>query len=49
MNSLKEAFFDKKGSFGFKHTDQFTSTLKEREERELTIPIVALAATGVSL
>lgn len=49
MDSLKDAFFDTKGSFGFKHLDRFKSTLKGREEPELTIPIVALGATGVSL
>lgn len=47
MDTLKDAFFDTKGGFGFKYLDQFKSTLEGREEPELTIPIVALGATGV--
>ncbi|PPQ98038.1 hypothetical protein CVT26_003100 [Gymnopilus dilepis] len=46
MDSLKEAFFESRRDFGFKYVNEFKSSIEKRPEPELTIPIVALAATG---
>ena len=49
MDTLKEAFFQSRKDFGFKYIDEFKTSIEKRPEPELTIPIVALAATGVRL
>ncbi|PPR05888.1 hypothetical protein CVT26_008705 [Gymnopilus dilepis] len=45
MDSLKDTFFESRKDFGFKYIDEFKSSIEKRPEPELTIPIVALAAT----
>ena len=49
MDSLKEAFFESRRDFGFKYVNEFKSSIEKRPEPELTIPLVALAATGRNL
>ena len=49
MDFLEEAFFDSGKDFGFKYVDEFKSSIEKRPEPELMIPVVSLAATGVSL
>ena len=48
MDTLKDAFFGSRKDFGYKYMSHYKSTLPKRTEPELTIPLVALAATGVS-
>ncbi|KAF8952950.1 hypothetical protein BDZ97DRAFT_1930154 [Flammula alnicola] len=48
IDTLKAAFFSKPSSIGNQYLDKFTSILPEKpDERELSIPLVALCATGV--
>lgn len=49
INVLRATFFSSKTAIGSRHTSYMTSTHAIHEEPEMTIPLVALAATGVSM
>lgn len=49
INVLRATFFSSKTAIGSRHTSYMTSTHAIHEEPEMTIPLVALAATGVSI
>jgi hypothetical protein len=48
INILRSTFFSSPSAIGFRHKDLYRSSHPDRPEHELTIPLVALAATGVS-
>ncbi|KAF8961876.1 hypothetical protein BDZ97DRAFT_1663631, partial [Flammula alnicola] len=47
INVIRSTFFVTKSALGHHFADEYCSTHKTLRERELTIPLVALAATGV--
>ncbi|KAJ3557221.1 hypothetical protein NP233_g11799 [Leucocoprinus birnbaumii] len=44
---LRNAFFKTDTDFGYKYSKYYTSTHATRKENEITMPLVALAATGL--